>query len=96
METRVLHSPDRSLLIVTLCAVLLVGAPAAAAQETGSGTISGTATRRADGSRLSGVLVQVKGTALGAVSGTDGRFTLHRVPEGRQALLFGSFGYRPE
>jgi tetrahydromethanopterin S-methyltransferase subunit D len=63
MDTRVLHLPDRSLLIATLCAVL-VGAPAAAAQETGSGTISGTATCRADGSRLSGVLVQVKGTAL--------------------------------
>jgi outer membrane receptor protein involved in Fe transport len=83
-------------LVAIMCAVLLLSAPPAAAQETGSGTVSGTATRRADGSRLSGVSVSIQGMAISAFSGTDGRFTLQRVPAGPQTLLFRTLGYRPQ
>lgn len=67
-----------------------------AAQERGSGTVAGTVTRQSDGSRLAGVSVTVKGAAPSAVTGTDGRFVLQRVPEGPQTLLFRWLGYRPQ
>jgi len=96
MEMRVMRSSDRLALVAIMCAVLLLNAPPVAGQAGGSGTVSGTVRRRADGSRLSGVSVFAKGTAASAVTGVDGRFTLHRVPEGRLGLVFRSFGYRPE
>lgn len=81
--------------VVAGWAVLVASGPLAG-QGASTGRVSGTATRRGDGSRLSGVTVQVQGTSFSAVSGTDGRFTLHRVPEGRQTVLFRALGYRPE
>jgi len=76
---------------------LLAGAAAPiSAQERGSGTVTGTVTRKSDGSRLAAVTVSVRGAAASAVTGIDGRFVLQRVPEGAQTLLFRWLGYQPQ
>ncbi len=59
------------------------------------GTISGRVTRADDQSPLAGVQVSVNGTGLVASTGTDGRYTVHRVPAGERAVTFRWIGYRP-
>ncbi|HET6578870.1 MAG TPA: TonB-dependent receptor [Gemmatimonadales bacterium] len=82
--------------LVSLCAslgLLLVLAGSAAAQETG--TVTGTVTRAAEGSALSSVSVTVQATGQSTVTGTDGKYTLRRVPAGPQRIVFRWLGYRP-
>jgi len=82
---------------LALVSSLLAGvAVPAAAQERGTGTVTGTVTRRSEGSRLAGVSVTVKDAAVGAVTGPDGRFVLQRVPDGPQTLLFRWLGNRAQ
>ena len=85
----------RSLLQLAVFGSLLSIAPISA-QERGSGTVSGTVTRKSDGSRLAAVSVTVRGAGASAVTGTDGRFVLQRVPQGAQTLLFRWLGYQPQ
>ena len=61
----------------------------------GTGTVTGTVTRTGEGSALASVSVTVQGTGQSAVTGTDGRFTLRRVPEGPRTIVFRWLGYRP-
>jgi iron complex outermembrane receptor protein len=61
----------------------------------GTGTLTGTVTRSGEGSALASVSVTVQSTGQSTVTGTDGRFTLRRVPEGPQTLVFRWLGYRP-
>ena len=87
----------RTLLPLAFFGSLLAGATAPiSAQERASGTVNGTVTRTSDGSRLAAVSVTVRGAAASAVTGTDGRFVLQRVPEGPQTLLFRWLGYQPQ
>jgi iron complex outermembrane receptor protein len=87
----------RTLLQLACFGSLLAGAAAPiSAQERASGTVNGTVTRTSDGSRLAAVSVTVRGAAASAVTGTDGRFVLQRVPEGPQTLLFRWLGYQPQ
>jgi outer membrane receptor protein involved in Fe transport len=95
MLTHIRHRSCWLLSLIATCAVMLGWTPPAMAQGGASGTVSGTVTRRADGSRLSGASVSVQGTGISAFSGTDGRFTLQRVPAGSRTLLFRTLGYRP-
>ncbi len=81
----------RSIRAATLLSLLAMSS--AAAQATGS--VAGTVTRSDDGSPLVGVTVTVKGVGGGAVTGTQGRYLLQRVPVGSQTLLFRWLGYRP-
>ena len=85
----------RTLLQLAVFGSLLSIAPISA-QERGSGTVSGTVTRKSDGSRLASVSVTVRGAGASAVTGTDGRFVLQRVPEGAQTLLIRWLGYQPQ
>jgi iron complex outermembrane receptor protein len=85
----------RTLLQLAFFGSLLSIAPISA-QERGSGTVTGTVTRKSDGSRLAAVSVSLRGAAASAVTGTDGRFVLRRVPEGAQTLLFRWLGYQPQ
>ena len=64
----------------------------ALAQETG--TVTGTVTRL-DGDALASVSVTVAGTGQSTVTGTDGKYTLRRVPAGPQTIVFRWLGYRP-
>ncbi|HUF35409.1 MAG TPA: TonB-dependent receptor [Gemmatimonadales bacterium] len=82
---------------LTLCGILafsLLAVPAvtAAAQETG--TVAGTVTR-VEGGALASVSVTVAGTGQSTVTGTDGKYTLRRVPAGPQTIVFRWLGYRP-
>ncbi len=77
---------------VLLIALLLVASPVLA-QETGA--VSGAVTRAADGQALSSVSVTVQSTGQSTVTGTDGRYTLRRVPVGSQTIVFRWLGYRP-
>ncbi|MEO6057284.1 MAG: TonB-dependent receptor plug domain-containing protein, partial [Gemmatimonadales bacterium] len=72
---------------------LLVVATAAHAQETG--TVTGTVTRAGEGGALGSVSVTVEATGQSTATGTDGRYTLRRVPAGPQRIVFRWLGYQP-
>jgi iron complex outermembrane receptor protein len=63
------------------------------AQE--GGTVTGTVTRGGEGSALASVSVTVQGTGQSTITGPDGKYTLRRVPEGPQVIVFRWLGYRP-
>ena len=81
----------RGPLTLTVLATLL--ATPTAAQE--FGTIAGQVTRQGDDQPLSGVDVSVVGTGIRATTGTDGRYTLSRVPAGTHRVAFRHLGYAP-
>lgn len=90
---RLFSSFDRFLLAaVLLCAVSHVPT---ILHAQAAGTVTGVVVREGTDEPISGVTVQVAGTALRAVTGPDGRFTLHRVPTGQQTLVLRRFGHRP-
>lgn len=61
----------------------------------GTGTVQGTVTRSDNGAKIFGATVSVNSTGLEALTGTDGRFSIQRVPTGEQTLLVRWVGYRP-
>ncbi|HEX5963579.1 MAG TPA: TonB-dependent receptor [Gemmatimonadales bacterium] len=83
----------RGLFLTALLAILSLAPRQAVAQ--GTGTVTGTVTRAGEGSPLASVSVTVQGTGQSTVTGTDGRYTLRRVPEGPQVIVFRWLGYRP-
>src|SRR5262245_61914692 len=78
----------------TILALLLTPIRFATAQQTGTGTVTGTVTRTEGGS-LSSVSVSVRGSGEETVTGTDGKYTLRRVPAGPQTIVFRWLGYKP-
>ncbi|HUQ15794.1 MAG TPA: carboxypeptidase-like regulatory domain-containing protein [Gemmatimonadales bacterium] len=87
-----LRTPLFARLAVALLVFLAIPA-SAAAQETG--TVSGTVTRAAEGGELSSVSVSIPAIGLSTITGTDGKYTLRRVPVGPQTIVFRWLGYRP-
>ena len=88
--------PNRLLqpLALSLAALLsFIPSAIATAQETG--TVTGTVTRAADGGALSSVSVSVPAVGVSTITGTDGRYTLRRVPVGPQTVVFRWLGYAP-
>ncbi len=75
-----------------LLSLLLLPLQSSVAQQTG--TVTGTVTR-VEGGALSSVSVLVAGTGLETVTGTDGKYTLRRVPAGPQTVVFRWLGYKP-
>jgi outer membrane receptor protein involved in Fe transport len=69
--------------------------PVAAASAQSSGEVRGTVSRADAQSALQGVIIQVKGTGLQAVSGRQGAYRLSEVPSGRQILIARWIGFRP-
>lgn len=69
--------------------VLMLFAVSAMAQQR---TITGTVTGKDDGLPLPGVSVKVKGAAGGAMTGSDGKYSIN-VPQGGTALEFSSIGF---
>jgi TonB-linked SusC/RagA family outer membrane protein len=57
--------------------------------------ISGTVTSSEDGLPIPGVSVFVKGTTLGIITGTDGKYILS-VPTNTQTLVFSFIGFRTQ
>ena len=82
-----------------LLGALLVGAaplaPAALLAQGGTGTVTGVVSQEGGGRALSGVSVRVAGGGASAVTGTNGRYTLYRVPAGEQTIVFRWVGYQP-
>ncbi|QJD79170.1 SusC/RagA family TonB-linked outer membrane protein [Spirosoma rhododendri] len=56
--------------------------------------ITGTVTDAANGEKLAGTTVQVKGTNVGATTNADGRYQL-TLPAGGTTLVFSFIGYQP-
>jgi outer membrane receptor for ferrienterochelin and colicins len=82
----------RNVLFV-VCSLALLDSRVALAQ--GHGTVTGRVTRSGDASPLPSVSVTVRSTGQESVTGPDGRYTLRRVPEGAQTIVFRWLGYRP-
>jgi outer membrane receptor for ferrienterochelin and colicins len=61
----------------------------------GVGTVTGLVTRAGEGSPLPSVSVTVQSSGLSTITGPDGRYTLRRVPEGAQTIVFRWLGYKP-
>ena len=61
----------------------------------GTGTVTGTVTRADEKTPLPSVSVTVQGIGLSTITSPDGRYTLRRVPEGPQTIVFRWLGYRP-
>jgi outer membrane receptor protein involved in Fe transport len=78
---------------LVLCSLVLISPHVALGQ--GIGTVTGRVVRSDDGSSLPSVSVTVQGTGVTTVTSPDGRYTLRRVPEGPQTIVFRWLGYRP-
>ena len=77
--------------ILTLLSLVSAGP---ARGQTAPVRVTGTVTGAADGSPLSGARVVVKGTSIGTLTGTNGRYTIDaRSPN--DTLTFAFIGYRP-
>jgi iron complex outermembrane recepter protein len=83
------------LLVVALVVALSLVPRLVMAQ--GTGTVTGTVTRAGEGSPLPSVSVSIQSgpNSVTTVTGPDGRYTLRRVPEGPQTVVFRWLGYRP-
>ena len=78
----------KSFLLLAALAPTTVGAQA-------TGQVSGRVT--AEGGRpLPSATVSIDGTRLGAITGTEGRFTIAGVPVGRQTVRVRRIGYGPD
>ncbi|HWA56080.1 MAG TPA: TonB-dependent receptor [Gemmatimonadales bacterium] len=82
---------SQALRCVTL---LLLSAPALAAQETGR--IVGKVIDQEHGTAIAGAVLEVDGTEIRAQSAIDGRYTLTRVPAGPVRLRARFIGYQPK
>ncbi len=78
---------------VLAAALAFLAAPTVMAQSTG--TVTGKVTRADDGAPLAGVVVGVRGPGTSAVTNTQGRYVLERVPAGTYTLVFRWLGYKP-
>ncbi|MEW6509529.1 MAG: TonB-dependent receptor [Bacteroidota bacterium] len=76
--------------ILFLWTLLIATAAAAAAQD---GGITGRVTDGATGRPLAGANVTVEGTAIGSISGKDGRYLVSRISPGQQRVRFSFIGY---
>jgi len=76
---------------IFLALMLLIGLQAAFAQR----TISGKVTSSDDGSAIPGATILVKGTAVGAITDVDGKFTLV-VPKDKNVILVSYVGMKTQ
>jgi TonB-dependent receptor len=93
-----MHRPASfwSLAALPFCLFVLVGSAPLRAQEPGTGRLVGRVVDLNTGLGLPDVGIQVVGTALGAMSGIDGRYTITNVPAGTVTLHARRLGYQPK
>src|SRR5437867_12737616 len=77
--------------LAVLAALALSPVHALLAQETGR--IAGTVTAQQTGTPLAGASVTIAGGSLGAVTGSDGRYTIAAVPPGTYRVRARLIGY---
>ena len=78
--------------MVLLVALIVLSAPLTSNAQTG--TVAGELKDAETGESLVGANIIVEGTDLGVATDIDGRYTLRRVPEGEQTILFRYIGYQ--
>jgi hypothetical protein len=61
--------------------------------STSTGSVTGLVVAPRDSEPLVGCSVHIEGTLVGAATGTDGRFTIDKIPPGDYQLLVSSMGY---
>src|SRR5947207_1846904 len=76
--------------VAAVVALLMIG-PRPARAQSGTGSIQGIT--RTDAGPVEGVSVSVIGTPLGALTRSDGRFTIAGVPAGPHVLRISRIGY---
>jgi TonB-dependent starch-binding outer membrane protein SusC len=76
-----------------LLLLLAVSFAVPSAAQTPTGRITGTVTDSASGQPIQSATVLVVGTQIGAVTNTEGRYTINSVPEGTQQLRVQRLGY---
>ena len=80
---------------ILVLGLALLAAPVAAIAQ-GTGIIRGRVTDAATGTPLVGVQVRIDGTQIGAITGSDGTFTITGAPPGSRVLTTRRLGYAPE
>ncbi len=73
--------------------MLVLAAGGASAQATGGGRIIGRVASSQSGEMLTGVMVSIEGTGVGALSDVNGRYVLTSVPAGAYTLVAHNLGY---
>ncbi|MGH7552422.1 MAG: carboxypeptidase regulatory-like domain-containing protein, partial [Longimicrobiales bacterium] len=81
----------KTFVLAALFAAAFVAAPDLAAQQTGR--VVGRVIDGQSGVGLNGVIIQVAGGNVGALSGVDGRFVILNVPAGAVSLRVENLGY---
>jgi TonB-linked SusC/RagA family outer membrane protein len=81
--------------VLSFLALALLAFPAVAFGQ-GAGIIRGRISDAATGAPLVGVAVRVDGTAVGALTGEDGTYTITGAPAGARVLTTRRLGYAPQ
>jgi outer membrane receptor protein involved in Fe transport len=88
---------QKILTVVLLAAILLFGLSMFSEVTAGvTGKISGTVRDAETGVGLPGINVMIEGTLLGAVTNTDGYYSIINVPPGTVTLKFMCIGFNPK
>ncbi len=92
------RSARRSMLALSAAVIPALSPSLLDAQSTDAavGKITGRILDGASGQPIAAAQIQVVGTALGAQSGVDGRYTIFRVPAGTVTLAVRRIGYGPK
>src|SRR5258708_3708882 len=83
---------------VIVSALLTTGSlrgAALAAQEPGTGVVTGRVTEARSGEPIAAATVTVQGSSLGAVTGRDGGYRIGRVPTGTRTISARRVGFTP-
>lgn len=83
----------RAMLAITVAVVPAVTPSSVAAQDAGTGKITGRIVDASTGQPITAAQIQVVGTQFGTQSGVDGRYILLRVPSGTVTLQVRRIGY---
>src|SRR5450759_4084485 len=81
--------------VLRFLALVLLACPALAVGQ-GTGIIRGRISDAATGAPLAGVQVRVDGTTVGALTNTDGTYTITGAPAGSRFLSTRRLGYAPQ
>jgi len=87
------HSLPLNHFVLRLCLLLLLICPTAVRAGT-TGKIAGTVLDAANREPLIGANVVVKGTYLGAVTNTEGFYTINNIPPGKYSVIVSFIGYK--
>lgn len=77
----------------SVCALFILGLPAAAPAQVGAGKVTGVVLDQSTGEPLAGVQVLIEGTGLGTLTQENGRYFIINVPPGTYSITAQRLGY---